>query len=87
MEFLDKLLGRKQKQSGNVAKERLQLVLIHDRAKLSPGVLEQMRDELVVVISKYVDVDPHGIDISLLNTAQQHRLVADIPLNNSRSRV
>jgi cell division topological specificity factor len=40
--FLDRLLGRKP--SASSAKERLQLVLIHDRSNLSPGVLEDLRD-------------------------------------------
>ena len=47
--FIDRLLGRKT--SANSAKERLQLVLIHDRSNLPPGVLEALRDEIIEVIS------------------------------------
>jgi cell division topological specificity factor len=83
MDFLDRLLG-KSKKSGDVAKERLQLVLIHDRAKLSPGKMEEMRNEIIDVISKYVEIDSQGIEISLTNTEREQRLIADIPLLSKR---
>lgn len=85
MGFFDKMFG--QSKSGNVAKERLQVVLVHDRIKLPPPVMEQLRAELAAVISKYVDVDPGGIDISLSKQARQSRLVADVPLTGAKSNV
>ena len=85
MDFLEKLLGRKSKKSGNVAKERLKLVLIHDRVKISPGQMDAMRDEIIGVISKYLDIDINGIDISLTQTPQEHRLVADIPILKTKN--
>ncbi len=82
--FLDRILGRKS--SANSAKERLQLVLIHDRANLSPGVLENLRDEIVEVISRHVDIDPTGVRLEMEKDGRQHRLIADIPLRARRGR-
>ncbi len=80
MEFLGKWLGKSQTKSASIAKERLQLVLIHDRIKISPRVMDSMRDEIIAVISKYVDIDDEGISISITDRSQQQRLVADIPI-------
>src|SRR3954453_8649632 len=66
MGFIDTLLGRKQPASSSVAKERLLTVLVHDRVKLPPDMLDAMRAEIVAVISKYVEIsDPNAIDVSL----------------------
>ncbi len=48
--------------SSSVAKDRLKLVLIHDRAMLSPKMLENLKDELIAVISKYVDIDRDSLN-------------------------
>jgi cell division topological specificity factor len=80
MSFLDRLTG---KTSAKNAKERLQLVLIHDRTDLTPDVIESLRDELLAVISRHVDIDPASIRIQLENEGRSQRLVADIPLKNS----
>lgn len=77
--FLDRLLGRSDP-SAHAAKERLQLVLIHDRADISPGVMEQIRDEIITVISKHVNIDREAVEINLSQTRSENRLVANIPL-------
>lgn len=84
MGFLDTLLGRKPQTSGAVAKERLLTVLVHDRVKLTPEMMEDMRAEIIAVISKYVDIaDPDAIDVSLLRGEQSDHLKADIPVRRS----
>ena len=50
MGFLDRLLGKQEPTSRDVAKERLQLVLVQDRFKISAGTLEKMKDELAAFI-------------------------------------
>ncbi|WP_029215645.1 cell division topological specificity factor MinE [Kallotenue papyrolyticum] len=86
MSFLDTLLGRKRESSSAVAKERLLTVLVHDRVKLTPDMLEAMQREIVAVISKYVDiVDPDAIQVSLLRGEEADHLQADIPVRRSRS--
>ena len=84
MGFFKKLFGQSPAKSGDVAKERLQLVLIQDRVKLPPMAMEKIRDDIIEVISKYVEVDTDGIDISLTKTARQSRLVANIPILRSK---
>lgn len=85
MSFISNLFNRTAKKSGNLAKERLQLVLIHDRVKISPGMMNKMRDEIIEVISKYLDIDVDQMDISLSNTARENRLIADIPILKSKN--
>lgn len=77
--FLDRLLGRDQK-SALLAKERMKLVLIHDRTDLSPAELDQLKDELIGVISRHVEIDPHAVRIEMAQDGRQQRLIADIPL-------
>ena len=80
MGFLDRLFGRSETSSRDVAKERLQLVLVHDRTKISPTMLDQMKDELIAVISRYVEIDPAGVEVMFDRSKRDHRLVADIPV-------
>jgi cell division topological specificity factor len=84
MEFLNRMIGRK-KSAGN-AMERLQLVLIHDRTDLSPSKLECLKDELIEVISRYVEIDAAAVTIDIAKDGRSQRLVADIPLRNSKRR-
>ncbi len=83
--LFNRLTGR-QPPSKQVAKDRLKLVLIHDRTDVSPAVLEQLKDELITVISKFVDIDRDGVDIKLTQEQTESRLVADIPLLKSPRR-
>ncbi len=66
MSFLSFLLGEK-KTSANVARERLQIILAHERVSgnNSPDYLPQLQKELVAVISKYVKINPEDIKVSL----------------------
>jgi cell division topological specificity factor len=74
------------KRSAESAKERLQLVLVHDRADLTPGQLEALKDELLKAISRYIDIDPDAVQIGLESDGRSQRLVADIPMRSSGSR-
>jgi cell division topological specificity factor len=84
MTFLNRFRG--QKSSANAAKERLQLVLIHDRAGLSPARLEALKDEMIAVISRHIEIDQRAVNVSLTNERNRQRLVADIPLVSQASR-
>jgi cell division topological specificity factor len=87
MSFLERLLGRRhESSSGEVAKERLRLVLAHDRAKISPGLLDTLKDEIITVISRHVDIDAEGVEVTFSQNARETRLVADIPLLTRRRR-
>lgn len=80
--FLERILGH-DRRSANTAKERLKLVLIHDRTDLAPGMLESLKDDLIQVISRYVAIDPTAVRIQMEQDGRQQRLLADIPLQPS----
>ena len=77
-DLVDKLLGR-QPASASTARERLQLVLAHDRSDLSPELLDQMRREIFEVVAKYVDIDLEEGDVSLETEDRVTALVANLP--------
>jgi cell division topological specificity factor len=83
--FLDRLLGRDRK-SAIQAKERLKLVLIHDRTDINPGDLDTMKDELISVISRYISIDPEAVRIEVSQEGREQRLIADIPLRPTQRR-
>jgi cell division topological specificity factor len=86
MGFWDKLRGRRARSSREIAKERLQLVLVHDRANISPGLLQTLEDELITVISRHIEIDREGVEITLTQGKRYNRLVADIPVLGTRQR-
>ena len=80
MKILERLWNRRASSSGRVAKERLRLVLAHDRAHISPGLLDQLKDEIIEVISSHIEVDAAGVEVTISEGTRESRLVADIPL-------
>ena len=84
MGFFERLFGRKN--SAGDAKERLQLVLIHDRTDLTPAELDSLKDDLIATISRHVEIDPQAMRIGLEHDGRSQRLVADIPLKSSSRR-
>jgi cell division topological specificity factor len=66
--------------SAKQAKDRLKLVLIHDRTNLTPEILEKLKVELLEVISRHVAIDLKAVKIRVTHDGREQRLVADIPL-------
>lgn len=90
MELL-KIFGKKEEKSKNVAKERLKLVLVHDRADLSPKLLDMIKSDIIRIISEYVEVEEDGIDIKLTRMKREDSttmsaLVANIPIVNVKDK-
>jgi cell division topological specificity factor len=88
--FFDRMLGKNaNKGSGATAKDRLKMVLVHDRIKISPEKMAEMKAEIVAVIAKYLpDVDPDSVGIALEQSDRfQNKLVAEIPFIQGRERV
>jgi cell division topological specificity factor len=83
MSLFERLTGKK---SASSAKERLQLVLIHDRTDLTPAVLEALKDDLIAAISKHVEIDPASVRIEVEHEGRSQRLMADIPLRGATRR-
>ena len=81
----------KTKESSDTAKERLHLVLMQDRANVSADFLELMRQEIIEVIKKYVDIDESAIDVKLTNkmnedgTVGAPALYANIPISTIKN--
>lgn len=83
--FFERLIGHSSAPSAQTAKERLQLVLIHDRTDISPAIMEVLRDEIIEVISKHVDIDRNLVEINLTQNQRENRLIANIPLLSAPS--
>jgi cell division topological specificity factor len=83
LDFIQRLLGL-QKPSAETAKERLQLVLAHDRSDLNPELLEQMRKEILEVVQKYVEIDLEEGEVSLTTEDRVTALVANLPIRRAR---
>lgn len=78
--LFDRLVGRKR--SAQSAKERLQLVLIHDRTDITQAEFEALKDDIMAAISRHVDIDPDAVQIGVEREGREQRLVADIPLRS-----
>lgn len=75
----------------DVAKDRLKLILIHDRGEIEPDVIEKIKEEILEVISKYIDIQPDDVEISVNKSADEEgesgsALIANIPIKNVRGR-
>ena len=81
-DLIDKLLGR-QSASADTARQRLQLVLAHDRSDLNPELLDQMRKEILEVVSRYVEIDLSETDVSLETEDRVTALVANLPIRRT----
>ena len=76
----------KKKSSGTIAKDRLKLLLVSDRANCSPDVMEMIKNDIIQVISKYMEIDAEGLDIQITQTESENNngtvpaLYANIPI-------
>ena len=83
-DIINKLL-RRQPASASTARERLQLVLAHDRSDLSTELLDQMRKEILEVVAKYVEIDVDEGAVSLETEDRMTALVANLPIKRTMS--
>ncbi|MCR4637209.1 MULTISPECIES: cell division topological specificity factor MinE [Butyrivibrio] len=79
----------KRKSSGDVAKDRLKMVLVSDRANCSPEIMERIKSDILEVLSKYAEVDKDQLDIHITQMETDETgansvpaLYANIPIRN-----
>lgn len=83
---LFKVFSKNKANSKTVAKERLKLVLINDRADISPRYLEMIKSDITRVLSEYMVIDEEGLDLKLTRSIRESddkpipALVANIPI-------
>lgn len=87
LEFITRMFNRDSVASKNVAKERLRLVLVHDRANVSPQLLQDLKADLIKVISSYLEIDEEALEVSFENSENQVALIANIPVKNVKRSV
>ena len=61
----------KKKTSGDIARDRLKLLLVSDRANCSPEIMEKIKNDIIQVISKYMEIDSDGLDIQITQTESE----------------
>lgn len=95
MNFFKKMTKKEEQtlKSKDAAKERLHLVLMQDRANVSADFLDLMKQEIIEVIKKYIDIDESAMDVRLTNKENDDgsngapALYANIPILNIKDEV
>lgn len=87
-ELLERLFPRSGPDSSRLeVKRRLKLVLAYDRADITPDTFEAMRQEILEVVSRYVELDSEGFNLSLENSDRATALIANFPIRRMKTQV
>lgn len=79
-EFFERLFVTSNRGSRDDVKRRLKLVLAHDRSTLNASTLEKMRKEILIVVSKYVELDTESLEFSIRTDSRMTALIANLPI-------
>ena len=74
----------KQESSSNIARNRLQVVFMHDRSDITPEMKEGLRRDIILVIQRYLEIDVEHIELDLETEKNSVALVANIPVRTVR---
>ena len=77
-------VGRKNPTPSELAKERLKVLLVHDRLKLNPAQLEVIRQEILEVVSRRLAIDEEQVQVSLMNADGEEMLYANMPIRREK---
>ncbi len=77
-------VGRKKPTPGELAKERLKVVLVHDRLKLNPELLDIIRDEILLVVSRRLAVDEEQMQVNVTREGGADALFANMPIRREK---
>lgn len=80
LDVLSRIFCKDTVSSKEVAKERLRLVLVHDRFTVTPEYLNLLKEDLLKVIREYLEIDEEALQVSLANEDSAFALVANIPV-------
>lgn len=83
LDLIARVFGR-DNSSADIAKERLRLVLVHDRTNVSPQFLEALKEQLIAVISQYMEIDEDHMEVTLQSGENQVALMANIPVRRMK---
>jgi len=79
-EFFERIFTNDSRGSREDVKRRLKLVLAHDRSTLNASTLEKMRKEILIVVSKYVELDTESLEFSIRTDSRMTALIANLPI-------
>jgi cell division topological specificity factor len=72
---------RPRSRSADIAAERLRIILAHERRGVNAPLIEQMKEEIIQVVSKFIDVDSHNIEVRLTEDSEIEVLEVTVPFN------
>lgn len=84
-EILERLFSGHKSNSRGLVKQRLKFILAHDRAALTPQMMEDLRKEILAVVSKYVELDEDGLEVTLESDQRMTALIANLPIRKVRT--
>ena len=86
-EIIQRIFGKEPHGSKDIAKERLRFVLVHDRVNTSPQFMEVLKDDMIKVISNYMEINEKEMEVSLSTSKSSVALVANIPINRMKRNI
>lgn len=79
------LLSKEKRNSSQIARDRLKIVLIHDRANISPEMMQCIKNDIIEVLSRYMEINKNGAEVSLENDSDSVALLASVPISRLKS--